>query len=427
MLNKESFEELLSTRMHDEILRTLPQYAVLGPSRMDWLDSLEKDFHGAYWHYKRMFGIGGSEAIACLQTKLATEGFEYRHLNFFRSPFDIFQNKTMAVPVPVATPVMNRGNMFEEGAKKLFLNQINAKDVTQEIVESYFRNIEEYPWMIGNPDLFAQVGEELWLVDIKIPSEFTTEVPLAYIAQLHHYRNISELCNVIPDRMALGVYDFPSGTTKILMVPYEETISEDLKIGGEKLWSMILSGKMPRFEIREKDYAPRYSTNILNTNEVSSRDNEIFRSLQSDYLEKRKEMDDLKSECDSLLSSIKDIVSKYSIKNTLPSGFDFDGLSPRFLAEPDLNRVSQLVSEGIMNPNVLAPKNIDVQGLICAAKENGVDVSPFLSGVQVDSKALQIELKRLGMDSSEVCDFKISLAKSKTMSVNKKPIEKPLL
>jgi hypothetical protein len=91
----------------------------------------------------------------------------------------------------------------------------------------------------------------------------------------------------------------------------------------------------------------------------------------------------------------------------------FSGISPQFISEPNSEKVSILVSNGVISPNVYAPESVDIRGLIEAAKSADVDVSSYVSGTRIDSKELGIELKKAGVPSTEVCDFSVGFAKAR--------------
>lgn len=411
MLEKSEFDRLYETGLHDDILRTLPQYNAVSPNRFDWFDSLSQDrFHAPYWHYQRLFGIGGSESLSCLQVQLGLQGYEFRHLDFFVNPWDVFRSKTLAQPLVQPTPAMVRGSMFEDRVKDLFIDTFNGSEVRD--LYPHLRPMKKYPWLVGNPDLFVQVGEELWLVDIKIPGEIAAEIPLGYIAQLHHYRNLCTLNNITPDRMILGVYDFAQGRVLPFQIQYDENLSRDLLDGGNAFWKMIVRGEMPKFEVNPRKGEYEYGK-IQNDLDVAHEDILTIEKLEASYIEKRSRFDECKVECDEISVMIKTILGRYAVGNTLPKTLSFSGISPRFTSEPNSEKVAKLVSEGIISPSVFVPESIDVRGLIEAAKSAGVDVSSYVAGTKIDSKELGIELKKAGVPNTEVCDFCVGFAKAR--------------
>lgn len=411
MLSKEEFDRLLATGLHDDILRTLPQYNAVSPKRFDWFDSLGQDrFHQPYWHYQRLFGIGGSESLACLQVHLGLQGYEFRHLDFFVNPWDVFRSKILAQPLEQPSPAMIRESMFEDRVKQLFLDTFNGEELHN--LYSHLRHVKDYPWLIGSPDLLARVGDELWLVDIKIPGEISSEISLGYIAQLHHYRNLCVLNQVTPDRMILGVYDFSQGRVLPFQIKHDANLSRDLLTGGNAFWDMIVRGQVPRLEVDPRKGEFEYGK-IENDLEVNSEDALELEKLEAAYIDRRSRFDELKTECDEISVSIKTILGKYSIGNTLPKALSFSGISPRFTSEPNSEKVAALVSSGVISPSVFAPESVDVRGLIEAAKSAGVDVSSYVAGTKIDSKELGIELKKAGVPNTEVCDFSVGFAEAR--------------
>jgi hypothetical protein len=411
VLAKSEFDRLYETGLHDDILKTLPQYNAVSPNRFDWFDSLDQDrFHAPYWHYQRLFGIGGSESLSCLQVHLGLQGYEFRHLDFFVNPWDVFRSKTLAQPLVQPTPAMVRGSMFEDRVKDLFIETFNGSEVKD--LYSHLRPVKEYPWLVGNPDLFVQVGEELWLVDIKIPGEIAAEIPLGYISQLHHYRNLCTLNNITPDRMVLGVYDFSQGRVLPFQIQYNEDLSRDLLDGGNAFWKMIVRGEMPRFEVDPKKGDYEYGK-LQNDLDVAPEDVLELEKLEASYIEKRARYDEFKAESDEISVMIRTILGRYAVGNTLPKCLSFSGISPRFTSEPNAEKVAELVSTGVISPNVFVPESVDIRGLIEAAKSAGVDVSSYVAGTKIDSKELGIELKKAGVPNTEVCDFSVGFAKAR--------------
>lgn len=410
MLSRQEFERLYETGQHDDILRSLPQYNAVSPRRFDWFDSLKDDkFHEPYWHYQRLFGIGGSESVACLQVHLGLQGYEFRHLDFFVNPWDVFRSKTLAQPLGAPTPAMVRGSMFEDRVKQFFLDTFGASEVHD--LYMHLKPVEEHPWLTGNPDLFAQVGDELWLVDIKIPGEISTEIPLGYIAQLHHYRNLSVMNRITPDKMVLGVYDFAQGRVLPFLIEYDENLSRDMLAGGDAFWKMILRGEMKKFSVDPMLGKYEYGK-IVNNLDLSIEDAEELSCLGAAYIDRRAQYDDLKAECDELSVKIRAIMSRYAVGNTLPKSFNVAGLTPKFTSEPNGDRVAELVSRGIISPRVFVPERVDIRGLIEAAKTAGVDVSAYIHGSKIDSKELGIELKKAGIPNVEVCNFNVGFART---------------
>lgn len=411
VLSKQEFDRLYETGQHDDILRSLPQYNAVSPRRFDWFDSLKADkFHDPHWHYQRLFGIGGSESLSCLQVYLGLQGYEFRHLDFFVNPWDVFRSKTLAQPLGVPTPAMVRGSMFEDRVKQLFLDTFNASEVHD--LYQHLKPVDRHPWLTGNPDLFAQVGDELWLVDIKIPGEISMEISLGYVTQLHHYRNLSVMNQVTPDKMVLGVYDFTQGRVLPFLIEYNEVLSHDLLAGGDAFWKMILRGEMPQFAVDPQRGKYEYGK-IQNDLEVTEADAAEISRLCAAYLDRRANLDDLKTECDELSVKIKSLMRRYAMGNTLPKGLNIQGISPVFTSAPNGDRVAELVSRGIISPDIFVPENVDVRGLIEAAKDAGVDVSAYVHGSKIDSKELGIELKKAGIPNTEVCDFNVGFAKSR--------------
>lgn len=411
VLHKDEFDRLLATGLHDDILRTLPQYNAISASRFDWFDSLSGDkIHDSYWHYQRLFGIGGAESVACLQVHLASQGYEFRHLDFFVDPWDVFKSKTLARPLRRPTHGAMRGRWLEAGVKGLFLEAFDGVEVRD--IYDHLRPVRDHSWLIGSPDLLAQVGEELWLVGIEIPGEVSSNIPLSSIARLHHYRNLCTLNQVTPDRMVLGVYDFPRGRVLPFQISLDEQLSRDLLSGGDVFWEMIIRGSLPEFNLDPRKGAYEYGK-VEGSIEVSPQDAIELERLEAIYLDKRSRLDEAKAECDELAVGIKSILGKYAITNSLPKGLTFSDITPCFTSEPDHAKVSELVSNGVISPSVFVPESVDVRGLIEAAKSAGVDVSIYVAGTKIDTRELDIELKKAGIPGTEVCDFSVGFANAR--------------
>lgn len=411
MLSQQDFDRLFETGQHDDILRSLPQYNAVSPRRFDWFDSLKGDrFHTPYWHYQRLFGIGGAESLSCLQVHIGLQGYEFRHLDSFVNPWDVYRAKTLERPIGVPTPAMVREGMFADRVKQLFLDTFAASEVQD--LYGHLKPVAEHPWLNGRPELFAQVGDELWLVHIQIPGKVSTEIPLRDIAQLHHYRNLSVMNMITPDRMVLGVYDFTQCRVLPFLVEYDENLSRDMLAGGDAFWKMILRGEMKKFtvdpQLREYEYG-KASNGLV----VSDEDASELSRLVSAYMERHDQLDDLNTECDELSVKIKALLGRYAVGNTLPKNLNVPGLFSLLTSEPNGDRVAELVSRGVISPEVFVPESVDTRGLIDAAKAAGIDVSAYVHGAKIDPKELGVELNKAGIPTTEVCDFNIGFPRAR--------------
>ncbi len=418
MLSRIEFERLLDIGMHDDIARTLPQYNALSPYRIAWFESVkEADPKRVYWHYRRLFGISGSESIACLQVCLGARGSEYSHLDFTKTPKEVFRAKTMDLPLERVTPLMAREAMFECQVKQLFLDTVGGVEDTD--IYTHLRHVPDHPWILGRPDLYAKVGDELWVVNISIPGNISHDIPLGHITSLHHYRNLSVLNGVTPDKMVLACYDFNQGRVIPFLIDFKSQLSSDLIDGGDFFWKAIISGRMPKFDIN-----PTATQYVLSQSgasvDISTDDINEIAALEAEYLSKKAKADSLKHDCDDVLNRINSVMSKYSFGNLLPKVLNNANIARQFSLIPDIEKVNNLITNGIISAGIFIPENIDVRGLLLASREAGIDVSPYISGLKIDTDELGLELNRAGIPINEVCDFRFE-ADQKNLSNKHQP------
>lgn len=196
----------------DEISR-LPHAAVLPPDRVvKWIDGLmtgmaSQEQHGGdnqdpMWHVRRLFGIGGSEALLALNHRRKV------YSSFDNSLPDMVDQKLLhALPGP-PTEHTTRGSVLE------YINAVYTRILLDgERDEAAIEQIRarkpdgKYGWLIGNPDDILQIRSKRVLFDYKCPN--TAPAPDApvdegYRAQVHHYSAVADRAGVQIDGMYIN-------------------------------------------------------------------------------------------------------------------------------------------------------------------------------------------------------------------------------
>ncbi len=241
---------IISSRDTQSFRDGLPQGQVLSEqSILNWMERMEKsnDFHGAGWHYRRLTGIGGSEAGHAVQQSIVMDGGAPERIRG-RWGRHLVMEKLLELRPDDPTAAMLRGNHFEELIIQRFLQQTGAvirQDLMDAVAEAS-GEIGEHPWLVGQPDLIVEMPNgDILLVDIKAPSEPSEKAQPEYVAQLHHYRCLMAEARVPPNGMVLGNFNWRDYAINQIDVPYDRRIDDRLRRGGDNLWQRILDGNIP--------------------------------------------------------------------------------------------------------------------------------------------------------------------------------------
>lgn len=232
-----------------EVIASLPQAEHIDENDFAaWAEALQAmdDFHPVSWHAKRLAGIGGSEAGVAEAQADVDDGVmpdSSRHM-----PTGLVQDKLVRRLPREPEPAMIRGNRVEEIAAERFLEQTKAtrRPDLEAKVGQFSGAVPGHPWMVGNPDLVAEMPDgTIVLADIKAPNDPTRTAEREYVAQLHHYRRIMEAGGVVPDQMMLAKFDYKHFAIITVPVDYDADLERKILRGGDSLWQHVLEGREP--------------------------------------------------------------------------------------------------------------------------------------------------------------------------------------
>lgn len=402
ILSREVFLDALSRKDAELIALSLPQGGAISKQNMDrWMTNLlsNSDFHNPYWHYKRLFGIGGSEALACVmyyaQLKTNDPMFDP-----FTSPIGTFMDKTLMSLPEEPTPRMLRGNRMESHIIDLFVEQFGAVARTDLVdrISAMSGKIEAHPWLVGNPDLVVEMPNgRTYLVDIKAPDEATEFFPFGYTVQLHHYRELAMHAQVKIDGMILGNFDWKEYQVLPLAVPYQPEVVQALLEGGDALWARVCSGDMPdrpiykqavhNFTDEEKsavsDIEFEYLTVHMLESEVSQKKQELSQKLINYMIDKSPDISSMKS--DQLGLTMMSLTSRTHINEDAVTSL-IRHYKPETAAE-DINQLYKIET------------GYDSTKMAQRLLEMGEDVDQFRLRKMDSKKALE-SLKELGISKN---------------------------
>lgn len=374
----------------------LPQGAALKEeSILKWMEDMAKsqDFHEPSWHYARLQGIGGSEAIHAVQEARIHRGLppdDSGHL-----PRKLALEKLLLIPPEKTSGHMLRGNRFEAAIVERLLEQTGGKvreDLHQAVAQASGQ-VQGHPWMRGQPDVILEMPNgRITLVDIKSPAKAGNSVDYAYKVQLHHYRRIMQEAGCPPDQMILGNFDWQSFNVRLLDVAYEAYLEKLLLEGGDRLWDRILRGDLPvHEEIRWAE--PEWEHMEPEEREILSQQ---IHQTEERWLLRRMAVERAKQEAENEANRLQDLLRKMGpMRGVKPSayGLELAGLSVR--TEVDVGRLKNLL-HGVGAPDAMEtffekdPKKYDVEAMAQRLKELGEDPEAYRA-LKVDAaKAIRV-------------------------------------
>jgi len=241
-----------------KIIAAVPQIGVIELDHaMAWVEELIKcpvkaifgEEH-MLWHAKRLNGIGGSEIGT-----IVAHRFDYD--DPFTTRMDIIRDKLMMTPPTEFSEHTLRGNLLED----IFDNTVRDRIIKHTKGFEPIDNFEtvkrkKHPWLVGNPDfpyyITGKSGKRLFIDDFKIPGKEKCEnyaegeLPLGYIAQVHHYA----LCAGDEGRNAgLGLLSYNFGLaekmiTEILKRAIELNYFEDISEKVNGIAKMVIDAEL---------------------------------------------------------------------------------------------------------------------------------------------------------------------------------------
>ena len=189
--------------------------------------------HSKEWHDERKTGVGGSDIGAILG------------LNPWKTPFDVWEEKTGRRPPLETTPQMERGNVLEPVIAKLYQEQTGRLVQRRNDV---FRN-EEHPLIMAHIDRALLKEAKLpgvGCLEIKAPNNHTFRkmlhygLPEMYVLQLQH--------NMLASGFDWGAFAV-LGTDQWKLLDFDVLPDDDLRAaiieGVEEFWQYVESDTPP--------------------------------------------------------------------------------------------------------------------------------------------------------------------------------------
>lgn len=268
-------------RLRDQLissLNDLPQRQFINDvDARIWVDSvLEREPDRAWWHFERLFGIGGSEIGVFL-------GHEEGMYHPFTTARKITESKLLRAPLEATNGDMQRGTAMEDTAQGMYRGKVEARGgiARQDLMEKMKGYYDpEHPWLVGNPDDIVEENGKIYIVDYKVPMPDQiahydhTGVPFYYAAQVHHYRLIAEKCGIHIDGLRLCSLDLKAWDIDERPVPYSQETTDAIIATGDKFWfDHVMVGK------------PANTISLKNTNTISDLELEETQVIEYDLTE----------------------------------------------------------------------------------------------------------------------------------------------
>lgn len=214
-----------------------------------WVDSvLAQEPARAWWHFERLFGVGGSEIGVFL-------GHEEGMFHPFTTARKIVESKLLRAPLEQTNGDMRRGTAMEVIAQGLYRDRVKARggkarEDLMEKMKGYYD--PEHPWLVGNPDDMVEENGKVYIVDYKVPmpdqiAHYDHDgIPFYYEAQLHHYRLIAAKCGIKIDGLRLCSLNLKAWDIDERPVTYKQDVTDAIIATGDKFWfDHVMTGKPP--------------------------------------------------------------------------------------------------------------------------------------------------------------------------------------
>ena len=397
-LSKLAFEQILRERDVEGFKQHLPQGSFLKDEDIHrWMDHFTsgEDFHDAYWHYKRLSGIGGSESLAAVMHFAAEHGKPM--FDPFTSPTDFAAAKLLKTLPSESTGPMRRGNELESHIIDLLVRQTGGKvryDLMEQVA-AMSGNIKDHAWLVGNPDLIIEFPSgRIYLADIKAPDDASDDFPFGYTVQLHHYRELALHAGVSLDGMLLCNFDWKAYKVLPLAVPHQPEVTEAIYQGGDALWEKVCQGEIP--------YRPRFDSSDMAP--VSASIQEKLANLEEEYLslytlsnEIAKAQDVVSSKMVSLLEGVEGATERKSDD----LGFSFLSVNGRSKINADAVKAALASHDALDRLDSISEldKGYDAVAMAERLIALGEDIDQFRSR-KFDTKKTLALLSELGVSRS---------------------------
>ena len=367
-----------------------------------WLDQVLKvDADRLPWHVKRTYGFGGSEVGVLVAER-------HGLVDPFESARNIVASKLLINAPQEAIPAMERGQYMEDViAKKFFADHAAYNPVRdEEAMAIMSKTLGLRVWQNGSPDEVVVMGKNRrrYIADYKAPGEDGYEVkgvPMRYAAQLHHYGMIAEKCGIHVDGFLLIGLNYRQWKLEVLPVPFDPELQEQILEAGDYYWNeFVMQDRLPEFG--RKQY--------FDMAQLGDRERVEEQALQ--FLVNKRIADVGYKEAEKLKTAIGATLSEHKVGD---SKLQLVGGLLDISAKPTFN--CELAAEAL-GPKADAARlpDWDVEGLLEAARQAGIDVTPFERvSDKFDEDKLRELLEAEGMNleayDGENFTFKLSAAK----------------
>ena len=245
---------------------------------------------------ERQLGIGASDAAPALG------------MSKYKTPYQLWEEKTALEVVQFDSPILRRGRMFEP-----IIRQLYSDETGRAVKKVPSMRSEKYPFMTASPDGYAEDGKRY--VEIKTArnkSEWgepgTDEIPLPYMIQVQHGLIVTGL-EVADIPVSFSLDDFA-----IYEVPADRELQEMIIEKEATFWELV-KNRIPPEPSNYVDVYRRFAKSMPKNIQADSDIVGAVQALKSVKLSQK----ELKEREDQL----KTMIGKYMAEaDTL---IDFDG------------------------------------------------------------------------------------------------------
>ena len=245
---------------------------------------------------ERQLGIGASDAAPALG------------MSKYKTPYQLWEEKTALEVVQFDSPILRRGRMFEP-----IIRQLYSDETGRAVKKVPSMRSEKYPFMTASPDGYAEDGKRY--IEIKTArnkSEWgepgTDEIPLPYMIQVQHGLIVTGL-EIADIPVSFSLDDFA-----IYEVPADRELQEMIIEKEATFWELV-KNRIPPEPSNYVDVYRRFAKSMPKNIQADSDIVGAVQALKSVKLSQK----ELKEREDQL----KTMIGKYMAEaDTL---IDFDG------------------------------------------------------------------------------------------------------
>lgn len=229
-------------------------------------------------------------------------------LSRYKTPYQLWEEKTASEIIQFDNPILRRGRMFEP-----ILRQMYSDETGRAVKKVPKMTSEKYPFMSASPDGYAEDGKRY--IEIKTARNKpewgepgTDEIPLLYMVQVQHGLIVTGL-EVADIPVSFSLDDFA-----IYEVPADKELQEMIIEKEFAFWELV-KNRIPPDPSNYVDVYRRFAQSIPKSVETTATIDEYLMTLKSVKLSQK----ELKEREDKL----KTMIGKYMADaDTL---IDFDG------------------------------------------------------------------------------------------------------